>query len=201
MYLQPTAWMMALFAVSPLTRWLGEGKTGIRPAILSVVLCAGALQAFLSFNLSYKLTFSPAFMRAIELVRQEAEPSDVIAFWPGSLQTRTILSDAPKTNNSFIAALTGLRGYFNSPGYSENFSVASMSSVEPYETRRKIISDLMANKIDAYTVNRLTTQNVRWIILPKQINIPQVENVTTRISEPRLTLLQIRNVGPLRTMP
>jgi hypothetical protein len=188
---QPTGWMMGLFAVYPIFLWIKQGRTRIRSATLASLLLIGPLQALPLFNLGYKVVIGSEFLSTMSRIKAEANPMDVVAFLPDSVQAQPILSTAPTTNNFYVAALTGLKAYYTTRAYTENLSEPGRDGAEIYDNRTRIIRKFLLGNIDDPDINFLIQQGVRWVILPVKITLPPLKSVDVWMSSTDLTVLTL----------
>lgn len=195
MFLQPTAWIMALFAIFTLTRWVEHQRSWLRPVILAVLLLVGPLHAFSTFNLGYRVRFDPAYLAALESLRDEAAATDVVAYWPGRIQSQSVFGPAPAANNFFVAAFTGLRGYVAVPGYSHFAASAGPSGGDIYRGRAELVEQFQDGKIDTDEIRRLFDDGVRWIVLEKAIEIAPKNGLKVWRSSPAFTILRIERMA------
>jgi hypothetical protein len=188
---QPTGWWIGLFAVSPLTAWAKRGKTWMRPATLAFLLLVGPLQSLPLFNLGYKIVLSSEFLSAMQQIKVEASKSDIVAFLPGEVQGETILGAPETANNFYVAALTGLRAYFTSRAYTENFSDPGPNGTRIYEDRLKMIKPFLSKGAGPQDVKLLLQQGVRWIVLPGRVEITVQKDTVLPSYLPNFTVLRL----------
>jgi hypothetical protein len=172
-FLQPTLWMLGLFALRPISRWLERNRGNWRAAILWGVLGLTWAQALLAFNFSFKTSLGEETVSALQDLRSTASPEDVIAYLPGDITQKAVWGYTQTSTNFAIMAMTGLDGYFSSRNYS-TFSAApglSGSSAEEvlakanrlYEQRHADIESFLRGDTTPAVLARLTQDHVRWI--------------------------------------
>ena len=132
-FLQPTGWILGLFAAGTLARWAKPSPLGWRVGILAFLLLFAPIQGLIAFNFGYKVVIGRDLLQALRRVEEASNKSNVIAFEPANLPSRSILGTAPTANNFYFTALTGLRGYLSTPGYTRDS--AGPDGAEIYRTR------------------------------------------------------------------
>jgi hypothetical protein len=190
-YLQPTGWIMSLFATYPIVCWINQRKNVFRMTILAFFLLVGALQAIPTFNLSYKVVFEPQFVSALHRVGNEADGKDVIAYWPDSIMAKRVFGPAEDANNFYVSAFTGLRGYFSVKPYLQYFAGGQGGS-EVYERRSRLIRRILEGDTDHRIFERLVNDDVRWVVLPKELKITKDGDVAkVWDSSEKFTILRV----------
>ena len=174
-FLQPTLWILGLFSLRPIHAWLERNQESWRPAVLWGVLGVTFVQALLAFNFSSKAAFSRDTASALQEIRTESSPDDVVAYLPSELTERPIFGPAEVSTNYSITALTGLDGYFSTETYSLSFAVPGMSGSDPaevlaqakklYQQRRDDVASFVKSGTNQATSERLAKDHVRWIIV------------------------------------
>jgi hypothetical protein len=189
---QPTGWVLGLFAVYPLYRWLKRGRTLARPVALSFLLSIGAIQAIAAFNFGYKIVIAPDFAAALARIKGDADPMDVVAFLPDGVNSKSILGDALGANNFYVSALTGLKAYFTTRAYTQSFSTSGASGAAVYEERSGTIEKFLSGAIADADVELLIRQGVRYVILPVQFAAPLPAQAAVWISSAEFTVLKLK---------
>jgi hypothetical protein len=192
---QPTGWILGLYAVYPIFRWINRGRTRLRYPAVAVLLLIGPLQALPLFNLGYKVTITPEFLSAMRKIKAEANPSDVVAFLPDAVQTQPILGAAPRTNNFYVAAFTGLRGYYTTRAYTARDSGLGAAGDKLYDERTSIIEKFLAGTIDGQDIHLLIHQGVTWVILPVKMSFAPMKDVNIWMSGADFTILKLNASG------
>jgi hypothetical protein len=186
---QPTGWWIGLFAVYPLTTWVKRGNTWMRPAALAFLLLVGPLQSLPLFNLGYKIVLSSEFLAAMRQIKAEASKTDIVAFLPDVVQSEAILSAPETANNFYVAAFTGLRAFFTSRVYTENFSDPGANGTRIYEDRLKAIKIFLSRNAGIQDVKLLLQQGVRWMVLPGTVDV--TAQMISSSHFPNLTVLKL----------
>jgi hypothetical protein len=174
-FLQPTLWILGLFSLHPIDAWLERNRGNWRPVVLWGMLGLTWVQALGAFNFSCKTAFGEETVRALQDIRSEAAPDDVVAYLPSDLTARPIWGHAEDTTNFSITAMTGLDGYFSSKTYSISFAIAGLSGNNPaemlaqaervYEQRRNDVGSFVQGDITDAASARLARDHVRWIVV------------------------------------
>ncbi len=180
-FLQPIGWLLGLFATYPLTRWV-RGKAPLVRLAVAGMLLIGAIQGIASFNLGYRIVIEPPMLDVLTRIRQASAPTDVIAFLPDSLKSEKILGGEATANNFYVSALTGLRSYFTTDGYSLP-NVPGEAGRQDYFNRRRLLNDLQEGHVDDGAFDTLYAQGVRWVMLPRKVDI-QSDRVELWLSGP-----------------
>jgi hypothetical protein len=186
---QPTGWWIGLFAVYPLTTWVKRGNTWMRPAALAFLLLVGPLQSLPLFNLGYKIVLSSEFLAAMRQIKAEASNTDIVAFLPDVVQGEAILGAPETANNFYVAAFTGLRAYFTSRAYTENFSDPGPNGSKIYEDRLKTVKIFLSGNASIQDVKLLLQQGVRWMVLPGTVDV--TAQMISSSHFPNLTVLKL----------
>lgn len=164
MFIQPTPWFLALLSIAPLWRLMKISRLG--SVILWLFISLPIIQGLLALNLSYKTVIPFDELHALELIRNNAQPSDVIAFSPTSRQTLPILgSRGAVVHNFHVPALTGLRGFFGSESYSILNVSSSPGGVYDFDARKDLIQKVIQCEATEQTLTELVQNNVRWLLL------------------------------------
>jgi len=174
-FLQPTIWIVGLFSLRPIGAWLERNRGSWRPVALWAMLGLTWVQALGAFNFSCRVAFSQDTVRALQDIRLQAAPDDVVAFLPTYIVARPIWSHAEETTNFSITAMTGLDGYFSSETYSRSYAVPGLSGRNSadvlaqaerlYEQRRDDIESFVKGHLTEATATRLANDHVRWIVV------------------------------------
>lgn len=174
-FLQPTLWVLGLFSLRPIYAWLDCNRGNWRPIVLWGMLGLTWVQVLGAFNFSSKAVFGLDTTHALQDIRSQAAPDDVVAYWPSELTEQPIWGDPEVSTNFSIMAMTGLDGYFSSQEYSESHAVPGLSGRDPadviaqahrlYEQRRDDIGSFMKGDIAEDASARLAKDHVRWIVV------------------------------------
>jgi hypothetical protein len=182
-FLQPTLWILGLFALRPIhiwleRAWLDDGRRGWRkigPIVLWGILGLTWVQALGAFNFSHEIAFEQDTARVLQEIRSKAAPDDVIAYLPSQMTAISILGPSEESTNFAIMALTGLDGYFSSEPYSKFFAVPGLRGKDPaevlaqaeslYEQRRDDVGSFVKGNITDAASARLATDHVQWIVV------------------------------------
>jgi hypothetical protein len=173
--LQPTLWMLGIFALQPLLSWVERGRRSWRAVALWGMLGLTWLQSLAAFGFSQKVAFSAATAAAFRDIRAAASPDDVIVYLPVSRRATPILG-APREFLDFaVMAMTGLDGYFSDQAFSVSYALAgiagnsapeiSAAAAALYRQRTGDIDAYLNGNADSATLERLSHDNVRWIVL------------------------------------
>jgi len=174
-FLQPTFWILGLFALLPIGSWMERNRNKRRTALVWGVLGLTWVQALLAFNLSYEATFGADTTRALQDIRMAAAPDDVIAYLPSDITQKPLWGYSLTSTNFAIMAMTGLDGYFSSPTYSRISAVPGLSGQNQeeisekasrlYEQRRADVDEFIKGGLKAAASERLANDHVRWIVV------------------------------------
>jgi hypothetical protein len=174
-FLQPTLWILGLFALRPINTWMERGTANWRGVAVWGILGLTWLQALGAFNFSNKVAFGEDTARALQDIRLTAAPDDVVAYLPTELAASPIWGSPVQSTNFAVMALTGLDGYFSSETYSKFFAVPGLSGRDPaevlaqaerlYEQRRDDVESFVRGDIKEATSARLADDHVRWIVV------------------------------------
>jgi hypothetical protein len=174
-FLQPTFWILALFALCPIGGWLERNRNTWRKAVLYGVLGLTWVQSLLAFNYSYGIHLDQDTMRALQDVRLMAAPDDVVAYLPDSVTQDAILGSTQQSTNFVAMAMTGLDGYFSSETYSKFNAVPGLSGKSPaevmdqaehlYEQRLSNVHSFLKGNLMPAGSARLAQDRVRWIVV------------------------------------
>jgi hypothetical protein len=174
-FLQPTLWILGLFALRPINNWMEQDRANWRAAALWGILGLTWLQALGAFNFSNKVAFGEDTARALQDIRLTAAPDDVVAYLPTEIAASPIWGSTVQSTNFAVMALTGLDGYFSSETYSKFFAVPGLGGRDPaevlaqaerlYEQRRDDVESLVRGDIKEAASARLADDHVRWIVV------------------------------------
>jgi len=174
-FIQPTLWILGLFSLRPIDAWLERNRGGWRPVALWGVLGLTCVQALGAFNFSSEAVFGRDAAQALQDIRSQAAPDDVVAYLPTVLTERPIWGHAQESTNYSIMAMTGLDGYFSSETYSISFAVPGLNGSNPadvlaqaerlYEQRRADVGSFVTGDITDAASARLAEDHVRWIVV------------------------------------
>jgi hypothetical protein len=174
-FIQPTLWILGLFSLAPIYRWLQQNKRSWRSVALWGMLGLTWAQALGAFNFSHKAAFSHDTVHVLQDIRAAAAPDDVVAYLPSNLIAKAILGRTGESTNFAIMAFTGLDGYFSSPTYCKFFAVPGLGGGNPAEVlasanrlceqRRDDIESFIKGDISDTASARLAADRVRWIVI------------------------------------
>jgi len=174
-FLQPTLWMLGLFSLLPIEAWLERNRGNWRPIALWGMLALTWVQALGAFNFSCKIAFDQDTAQALQDIRLQAAPDDVVAYLPSDLTARAIWGRDEESTNYSITAMTGLDGYFSSKTYSISFAVAGLGGSNAadalakaehlYERRRGDVTSFVKGDLSDAASARLAQDHVRWIVV------------------------------------
>lgn len=165
--LQPTPWLLGLFAIAPLGAWMDRGPfRKIKSFLIWTLVVLPPLQALLAVSLHSRTVIQPAEVQALELVERSAESTDVIVFRPGSRISERVLGNSTETHNFHVPALSGLRGYLSSEVYSQLFLIRAGAPAGEYERRLTLVNALATGTAKEAQLQRLFEDGVRWVLLP-----------------------------------
>jgi hypothetical protein len=173
-FLQPTLWILGLFALHPIDAWLDRNRGSWGSVALWAMLGLTWVQALGAFNFSSKATFSKDTVQAMQDIRLAAAADDVVAY-SSRLTERPIWGNAEESTNFSITAMTGLDGYFSSERYSISFATPGLSGSNPsdviaqaqrlYENRHEDVSSFLKGNLADAASARLVKDHVRWIVV------------------------------------
>lgn len=174
-FLQPTLWILGLFSLHPIDTWLERNRGGWRSIALWGMLGLTWVQALGAFNFSSKVDSHRDAAQALQDVRLEAAPDDVVAYLPSDLTEEPIFGHAEVSTNFSVMAMTGLDGYFSSEIYSTYSAVPGLIGRDPadvlaqaerlYEQRRDNVESFVKGDMTNAAAARLASDHVRWIVL------------------------------------
>lgn len=174
-FLQPTFWILGLFALRPIDAWLERSRRSWRPVALWGILGLTWVQALVAFNFSDKAAFGKDTAQAFQDLRLQAAPDDVVAYLPTVLTEKAIWGHAEDTTNYSITAMTGLDGYFSSETYCISFAVPGLNGNNPPEVlaqarrvcqqRRDDVESFAKGDIKDAASARLAKDHLRWIVV------------------------------------
>ena len=183
-FIQPSIWIMALFAIRPIDAWLTRQRGGWAAVAVWSVLALTWIQALASFNFAQRAEFSREAARALQDLHATADHEDVVAYLPDDLTERPILGDTGRATNFAILAMTGLDGYFSNEPYSIFFAVPGLSGTTStdilararrlYHQRVADVNSFISGNLTDAARDRLQGDHVRWIVISGQYlqNIP-----------------------------
>jgi hypothetical protein len=174
-FIQPTLWVLGLFALRPIHAWMERNRTTVWLVALWGVLAVSWLQALGSFNFSYRAAFSQEAVQAFHDIRWASSPDQVVAFLPSDLIERPLWGDGSQSTNFAITALTGMDGYFSSEAYTTSFAVSGLQGRDPaqalaaaklvYQQRRRDVESFLKGDISDGASERLAKDHVCWIVV------------------------------------
>jgi hypothetical protein len=174
-FLQPTLWILGLFALNPIHAWLERNRLSWRPLALGGSLVVTWLQALGAFNFATKITFDQDTAQALQDVRLAAGSDDVVAYLPSDITEKPILGTSRESTNFAIMAMTGLDGYFSSESYTIFSAVPGLSgpNSDAVFAQAKRLSDQRRDDIESFVKGditnavsaRLAKDHVRWIVV------------------------------------
>jgi hypothetical protein len=173
--LQPTLWMLGIYALQPLLSWLERGRRSWRGVALWGMLGLTWVQSLAAFGYSQKVAFSADTASAFRDIRAAASPDDVIVYLPVSRRATPILGAPHEFLDYAVMAMTGLDGYFSDQAFSVSYALAgiagnsaseiSAAAAALYRQRTGDVDAYLKGNADSATLDRLSHDNVRWIVL------------------------------------
>jgi hypothetical protein len=173
-FLQPTLWILGLFALRPLDGWLERSTGEWRGLALWAILGLTWVQALVAFNFSHKASFSKDTAEALWDIRQASAANDVVAYSQSNLIEEPIWGDAAPSSNFSIMAMTGLDGYYLSEAYFTPFVVPGLrgrsatdvlaEAKSLYHQRHDDTEAFIKGSITSEGLARLANDHVRWIV-------------------------------------
>lgn len=192
-FLQPTLWILGLFALRPIDIWLHAKNSRRRQVAVLGLLGLTWVQSLAAFNVSHKIAFSEDAAHVLQDIRQTAAPDDVVAFLPTGLTASPIWSYPEESTNFSVTAMTGLDGYFSSETYSKFDAVPGLAGQDPahtlaqakdlYQQRRDDIESFLRGDIQEAALARLAKDRVRWIV----VSGPALQEVSSQATPWRKT--------------
>ena len=174
-FLQPTLMILGLFSLRGFSTWLKHSQSDWRTVFVLVMLGLTWLQVLVAFNFSFKETFSGNAFRALQDLRANADPDDVVAYLPSDITQKGVWSYTQQSTNFSIMAITGLDGYFSSQSYSQFNAVPGLKgngseeilrkAQRLYEQRRTNIDSFVYGDISSAASESLVADHVRWIVV------------------------------------
>jgi hypothetical protein len=174
-FLQPTLWILGFFALHPIDVWLGRNQGSWRRVVLWGILGLTWVQALVAFNFCAEAAFSQDAARALQDIRLQASPDDVVAFLPGELTERPVWGHTEISTNYSITAMTGLDGYFSPRTYCVSFAVSGLSGSSPADVlaqadrlcqrRTDDVEALVKGGITDAAFTRLVNDHVKWVVV------------------------------------
>lgn len=174
-FLQPTLWILGLFALSPVHAWLTKNSRNWRGAVLWALLGLTWVQALATFNFSHKLSFSQETVQAFQDLRAAASPTDVVAYLPDTVVQEPVLGNNGYSSNFTTMAMTGLDGYYLSQPYFLPFAVPGLTgknaaevlgkAKDLYRKRQGLIDSFLRGDLSDPGLAELAHDRVRWIVV------------------------------------
>jgi hypothetical protein len=174
-FIQPTLWMLGVFALRPVGTWLERNRGKWRTAIVWGILGLTWIQAMLAFNFSYETAFGRDTARALTDIRSTADPTDVVAYLPTDITQKPVWSYGIQSTNFAVMAMTGLDGYFSSQAYSrlgaasglagKTLQEISQKAELLYDQRRADVEGFLTGKLTPDGYSRLEQDHVRWVVV------------------------------------
>lgn len=174
-FLQPTLWILGLFALRPIDDWLERSARKWPRWVLWAILGMTWLQVLMAFNFAHWASFSKDTAEALWDIRRASSPGDVVAYSQSTLVEEPMLGDAALSSNFSIMAMTGLDGYYLSEGYFTPFAVPGLSGRGTtdvlakakglYQQRRDDTEAFIKGTITEAGLARLAKDHVRWIVV------------------------------------
>lgn len=188
MFLQPSGWMLALFAVPPIVAWVQRGSSNFRSILAAILLLIGAVHDFATFNFGHRVGLGRDFVEALSEMRQMSQPDDVVVYWPEQVSSQPVLGHTSDANNFYVLAFTGLRAYYSAAAYTERLSAPTRGRAI-YEERASAMERIINGTADAQLIGRLNSDGVRWVVIagPPPARLPP--NVIDWRSTPDFTIL------------
>ncbi len=184
-FLQPTIWILGLFALRPMGMWLQRNATNWRAVMVWTVIAGTCGQSLLAFNFSHECRFARDTIAALQDIRMASTPQDVVAYIPSYITHRAVLGDEYRSTNFAIMAMTGLDGYFSSQVYSKFNAVPGLAGKAAeeilekaellYEQRLADVESFTKGDITAESSARLMNDRVRWIVVAED-EIPHIRS-------------------------
>jgi hypothetical protein len=186
--LQPSLWMLGLFALAPLAAWLERGRTVWRGVALWGMLALTWAQSMLALDFGQRVTFSAETVAVFGDMRTGSSPDDVVAFLPVLRTGIAMVGDAQPFADFAVPAMTGLPGYFGTKRYSIAYALSGVAGVNGADTlaaaqavARQRVADVDAylrGIADSTALRRLTEDHVRWIVLSSAARISASSTLT-----------------------
>lgn len=202
-FLQPTFWILALFSLRAIGAWLERHRMDWSALALWGILGLTWTQAFLAFNVSYKVVFNSDTVRVLQDVRRSAAPDDVLAYLPSEIAQRADWGPSGSSTNFAITAMTGLDGYFSSEDYSRLSEVPGLSGESPedvldkakrlYQQRLTDVGSFIRGDMTDAAYFRLKNDRVRWIVV--------FDSAMQRISTPVQPWQKTQEIAVFRLSP
>lgn len=174
-FLQPTLWIAALFALHPIHEWL-ERNAGRWPGLaLWAILGLTWVQALLAFNLAHRASFDRDTAEALWQIQRDSAPDDVVAYTQSRLTEEPVWGGPVVSSNFSIMAMTGLDGYYLAENYFIPFAVAGLAlrdgsdgvaeAKHLYQQRHEDTEAFIKGAITEQGRARLARDRVRWIVV------------------------------------
>jgi len=177
-FLQPTLYILGLFALTTLAAWLERNRWNWRSIALWAALVTISAQVLLAFNFSSQLSFDQDTTRALEDLRSSARSDEVVAYLPSYIKQKAIWGYPLESTNFAIMALTGLDGYFSSESYSILNAVPGIVDRDPsrirqeaermYQQRLTDIESFIKGGMTEEASARLMSDHVRWVVVSEE---------------------------------
>jgi hypothetical protein len=177
-FIQPTLWILGLFSLYPIGKWLQRNHGNWRPIALWGMLALTWIQTLAAFNLGHKAVFSRDTVSVLQEIRLAAAPDDVVAYLPSGITQQPIWGPAAETTTFAITAFTGLDGYVSSETYTTAFAVPGLrggdeaqllaQAEQIYKQRRSDIEAVVKGDLHDPAAARLLGDHVRWIVISTQ---------------------------------
>ena len=174
-FLQPTLWIMSLFCLASLWRWLQQVGKGMVSIAFWTLLFVTLGQSLLAFNYSFKVAFDTASMQVFRSIHDDSQADDVIAYLPSNLKPTPILGPPGEFPDYAVMAMTGLDGYFLSEEYSEFYAIPGLKAhtadeafrdaANLYQQRKSNVEEFLKGNTESQVLDRLGSDHVRWIVL------------------------------------
>jgi len=191
-FIQPTAWLLGLFAIVPLYQWMEqEPMRRYRKILLWLLILVPPVQGLLSANLSYRTVITSQELEAIGYIKSHAGPHDIVAFTPTTRKTEPIFVSGSFVHNFFIPALTGLRGYYSSDSYSKLQVQHYPQGMEDYARREALVKRICSSTATQQTVDALIADGVRWMLLPNRVSLNGLGNIALVMENASFSVLEL----------
>jgi hypothetical protein len=119
--------------------------------------------------------FTQDSARALQDIRLQTSPDDVVAFLPSELTERPLWGHTEICTNYSITAMTGLDGYFSPRTFCISFAVSGLSGSSPADVlaqadrlcqqRRDDVESWAKGDITDAGFGRLVDDHVKWVVV------------------------------------
>jgi len=199
--LQPSLWMLGLFALPPLIAWLERDRRVWRGVALWGMLALTWAQSLLALDLGQRVTFSTDTVAAFRNMRMVSSADDVVAFLPVLRTGSAMAGEAQPFADFAITAMTGLPGYFGTKRYSIAYALSDVRGVSGADivAAAQAVARRRAADVDMYlrdtannaALRRLTQDHVRWIVLSGAARTRAAPTLTPWRKTPDMTVYRL----------